>query len=390
MRYIGIDYSGATTPTQSLPGLQVYTAVDDEIPASWPPPASPRKYWTRRGLAEGLAKPLVDGKPTLVGIDHGFSFPAAYFERHGVPKIWDAFLDDFCAHWPTAEEHTYLDFVLSGALGNAAARMGHRRWKRITERRAKGAKSVFHFNVQGQVAASTHTGIPWLRFLRRELGGKLHFWPFDGWIPPDASTVIAEVFPSLWRSDYPAENRNAHEHDAYVICRWLQDRHRRGEMSQHFRPSLTQEEEVTAGFEGWILGVGSTPSMTIASDGRMRSNRISTKRPKADLPQSARAVLNAMIEEATVDCYNESEQATAFFTVIEQKLALPFETTVLGIPVTVEQIQQGPGDHIVAICSRGRARQAVPIVDMPLPSPTPVGAEWINAYRYWLDHGGML
>ena len=390
MRYIGIDYSGATTPTQSLPGLQVFVAVDDASPVCLPPPPSPRKYWTRRGLAEGLAKLLVDGKPTLVGIDHGFSFPAAYFERHGIPKIWDAFLDDFCAHWPTAEDHTYVDFILSGARGNAAARMGDRRWKRVTERRAKGAKSVFHFNVQGQVAASTHTGIPWLRFLRRELGGKLHFWPFDGWIPPDGSTVIAEVFPSLWRSDYLAENRNAHEHDAYVVCRWLQDRHRRGEMSLCFQPSLTQEEKEAAGFEGWILGVGSTPSSTIASDRRIPSKRDSTKRPKSDLPQSARAVLSSMIEEVTVDCYNELEQAAAFFTVLEGKLVLPFETTVLGVTVKVEQIRQGPGDHIIAICSRGDARQAVPIVDLPLPSPPPAGAEWINAYRYWLDHGGML
>ena len=97
-----------------------------------------------------------------------------------------------------------------------------------------------------------------------------------------------------------------------------------------------------------------------------------------------------MIEEAIVDCYNESEQATAFFTMIEEKLAVPFETTVLGASVTVERIRQGPGDHIVAICSRGRDRQAVPIVDLPLPSPPPAGAEWIGAYRYWLDHGGML
>jgi hypothetical protein len=390
VRYIGIDYSGATTPTQSLPGLQVFTAYDDEAPVQMPPPPSPRKYWTRRGLAEGLAKLLADGMPTLVGIDHGFSFPAAYFERHGISKIWDAFLDDFCAHWPTAEDNTYVDFVLSGARGNAAARMGERKWRRLTERRAKGAKSVFHFNVQGQVAASTHTGIPWLRFLRRELGGKLHFWPFDGWVPPENSTVIAEVFPSLWRAEYPAEDRNAHEHDAYVVCRWLQERHRRGEIGRYFQPSLTPEEQVTAGFEGWILGVGLTPPPATSSDGRVPSQRTSTKKTKPNPSRSARNALTAMIEEATVDCYNESEQATAFFTVIEEKLEVPFETTVLGAPVTVEQIRQGPGGHIVAICSRGRDRQAVSIVDLPLPSPLPAGAEWIDAYRYWLDHGGML
>ena len=36
-----------------------------------------------------------------------------------------------------------------------------------------------------------------------------------------------------------------------------------------------------------------------------------------------------MIEEATVDCYNESEQITGWFTMIEENLAVPFETIVL-------------------------------------------------------------
>jgi len=45
--------------------------------------------------------------------------------------------------------------------------------------------------------------------------------------------------------------------------------------------------------------------------------------------------LAAMVEEATTDCYNESEQA-------------------------------------------------VPILALPLPSPPPAGAEWIEACRRWL------
>jgi hypothetical protein len=38
--------------------------------------------------------------------------------------------------------------------------MGNARWRRLTEERAGGAKSVFHFDVQGSVAKSTHAGIP--------------------------------------------------------------------------------------------------------------------------------------------------------------------------------------------------------------------------------------
>jgi hypothetical protein len=33
-----------------------------------------------------------------------------------------------------------------------------------------------------------------------------------------------------------------------------------------------------------------------------------------------------MVEEATVDCYNEDEQATGLFTMIEENLEVPFET----------------------------------------------------------------
>lgn len=34
--------------------------------------------------------------------------------------------------------------------------MGNAHWRRLTEERAGAAKSVFHFDVQGSVAKSTH------------------------------------------------------------------------------------------------------------------------------------------------------------------------------------------------------------------------------------------
>jgi len=40
-RTIGIDYSGAETPTASLKGLRVYMADDDAAPIEVPPPPSP-------------------------------------------------------------------------------------------------------------------------------------------------------------------------------------------------------------------------------------------------------------------------------------------------------------------------------------------------------------
>jgi hypothetical protein len=163
IRHIGIDYSGAQTPTASLKGLRVYLAEGAAPPVEVLPPPSPRKYWTRRGIAEWLVERLAEDAPTLVGIDHGFSFPLRYFEAHGLPPNWPSFLDDFHRNWPTDEDHTSVDSVRNGLRGNGAARWGDAHWRRMTEKRAGGAKSVFQFDVQGSVAKSTHAGIPWPR-----------------------------------------------------------------------------------------------------------------------------------------------------------------------------------------------------------------------------------
>jgi Calcium binding len=94
------------------------------------------------------------------------------------------------------------------------------------------------------------------------------------------------------------------------------------------------------------------------------------------------AELDALIDQATVDCYNEDEELAGFAVMIEDNLAVPFETTVLGVTVTVKQIDQAESG-IVAICVRGKHRQAIPLLDLPLPDPPPQGAEWIAAYRHW-------
>ena len=95
------------------------------------------------------------------------------------------------------------------------------------------------------------------------------------------------------------------------------------------------------------------------------------------------ARLDELIEEATVDAHDESGQRTGFYTMIENDLALPFSTLVLGVNVEVIAIELTEGDEIVAICSRGSARQSISIAEPPLPTPPPPGAEWIEAYRKW-------
>lgn len=96
----------------------------------------------------------------------------------------------------------------------------------------------------------------------------------------------------------------------------------------------------------------------------------------------SKAELNAMIEEATIDCNDEEEQLTGFATMVEESLEIPFATTLLGITVTVTGVTH-TSHGLVADCVRGRHQQAIHLLDLPLPEPPPRGAEWIAAYRHW-------
>jgi len=253
-RYVGIDYSGAETPTASLKRLRVYVATRRSAPVEVQPPASPRKYWTRRGVAGWLVERLSEELPTIVGIDHGFSFPLRYFETYHLLPDWPSFLDDFQKHWPTDDDHTYVDFVRDGLHGNGADRSGSTRWRRLTDVRA-GAKSVFHFDVPGSVAKSTHSGLPWLRYIRHQMGDRVHFWPFDGWEIPAGRSVIVEVYPSLWSRGFALEDRTADQHDAYSVAAWMRLADLDGSLVSFFDPHLSPAERTVAQIEGWILGI---------------------------------------------------------------------------------------------------------------------------------------
>ncbi|MDP1672973.1 MAG: hypothetical protein Q8L65_07635 [Burkholderiales bacterium] len=273
--FIGIDYSGAEVPTSRLKGLQVYATAPGGLPTQVPTPAiaaaraagvtgSLPRYWTRKEIAHWLIERVERSETFIAGIDHGFSFPDSYFRRYGLTD-WPQFLDDFQHHWPTDGDFVYVDFVRDGSLardGKApppGTRIGDSREFRLCERWTSSAKSVFQFDVQGSVAKSTHAGIPWLRHIRAAVGDRVHFWPFDGWQPPAGKSVIAEVYPSIFRKRYPEADavcQTADENDAYAVARWLAEMSGRGELGRYWNPPLSEAERAVAEREGWILGVG--------------------------------------------------------------------------------------------------------------------------------------
>lgn len=114
----------------------------------------------------------------------------------------------------------------------------------------------------------------------------------------------------------------------------------------------------------------------------MRKARADSKPSRAH-EKKTNARLDELIEEATVDCYNESEQLSGIFCMVEERLETPFTTHLLGVEVVVERVELTNGNEIAAVCRRGSSRQRISILDLPLPHPGPAGAEWIEAYRRW-------
>ncbi len=185
----------------------------------------------------------------IAGIDHNFSFPKTYLNRNGIDS-WDDFLKDFCEHWPT-----HMPGVTVEHFRENNARGGSPDEFRLTEKWTSSAKSVFRFDVQGQVAKSAHSGIPWLHHIRQQVGDGIHFWPFDGFEIDEGKSVIAEVYPSIFRNRYNREERSSDEHDAYSISKWLSDRDRKHKLQKYFETHLPKSEKKVAQREGWILGI---------------------------------------------------------------------------------------------------------------------------------------
>ena len=113
------------------------------------------------------------------------------------------------------------------------------------------------------------------------------------------------------------------------------------------------------------------------------STRLSTRNKKLRVTKMSEAELDALIEEATVDAYDESEQIVGFLAMLQERLEMPFQTAVLGVEVTAEKVDLSDDNQIVVVCTRGKSRQRIPILDLPLPKPPPKGAEWIDAYCRW-------
>ena len=81
--------------------------------------------------------------------------------------------------------------------------------------------------------------------------------------------------------------------------------------------------------------------------------------PETNLPSLSNAKLEALIEEAVVDAYGEDEQIVGLLTMMQEHLALPFSTNILGVEAVVEKV-----DMIESTQLPNRARSC-PVSGLP-------------------------
>ena len=101
-----------------------------------------------------------------------------------------------------------------------------------------GTNPGVHFDVQGSVAKSTHAGLPWLLYLRLQLGDRVHFWPFDGWAIPAGRSAAVEIYPRLWSHTFAREDRTTDQHDAYSVAAWMRRADLDGSLTGFLDPPL--------------------------------------------------------------------------------------------------------------------------------------------------------
>lgn len=99
--------------------------------------------------------------------------------------------------------------------------------------------------------------------------------------------------------------------------------------------------------------------------------------------------LEALIEEATADCYDEAEAFQGFVNMIEENVRCPFRAKVLGEDVEVVELRSPEaGFGVFAVCRYKGRDYNIDINSIDWPKKKPVGFKWIEAYQSWLRRIG--
>ena len=97
--------------------------------------------------------------------------------------------------------------------------------------------------------------------------------------------------------------------------------------------------------------------------------------------------LEELLEEATVDCYEEEEEFWGVWATLDNQLNFPLQARALGEPVDVIGLDDNRSSlrrGILATVRKGGQEYHMALSELAFVDPDPTSAEWLAMYRYWL------
>ena len=289
--HIVVDWSARSRPSPARPAKDSiwWSAARDGIALD--PEYARTRHDAIDRLATTLKAELDDNRRTLVGFDFPFGYPAGVARdvtgESSAFALWN-WLDESIedgrdnannrfevaeainriypgvgpcwgrpASWPYADVPT--------RESDCARQAAHPPERRLADRHAKGAKTVWQLAYAGSVGSQVLLGLPALKRLVGDprLKGKAAIWPFDtGLSVPDAPVVIAEIYPSLLKPQIDQHRSQGEILDRAQVRVNAQafanlDKHCRLAPLFEGDARLTKEERrIVESEEAWILGLG--------------------------------------------------------------------------------------------------------------------------------------
>ncbi len=97
--------------------------------------------------------------------------------------------------------------------------------------------------------------------------------------------------------------------------------------------------------------------------------------------------LQALLAEATLDCYDEEEEFMGVLCALEDHLNFPLQAKAFEDPVEIiglDMRHSGPRRGILARVRKGSREYPIGLAELEFADLDPVSAEWLAMYRYWL------
>ncbi|MCP4418266.1 MAG: hypothetical protein GY805_16715 [Chloroflexi bacterium] len=99
--------------------------------------------------------------------------------------------------------------------------------------------------------------------------------------------------------------------------------------------------------------------------------------------------LRELVDEATVDCYDEEEQFWGILTALSDELDFPITATLIGEQIELIDIDGTSSSSHRGIVARVRHKgqeYCVSLANLQISDTNSHNVEWLAAYHYWLRH----